>query len=214
MALAMVAAGIVAGNWTAAHGPRFPMAVGCALSGGGMFVVDALLKPDVSSPALAAALAVVGFGLGLALVAVTAAVLSIVPPERSGMAASTVNTSRQLGGVLAVAVLGSVVNAQIVGRLDRQLTELGVPAFFHGVVLNAVTHGGLPANASEAAQANPIVAANRKLVDQVLASAKADFGEGLHIVLVIAAVVLLTGTVVSLLAVSGRRALVEAREGV
>ncbi len=74
-----------------------------------------LLKPSVSVAPLAAALAVAGLGLGLALVAVTAAVLSIVPAERSGMAASTVNTSRQLGGVLAVAILGAVVNARLVG---------------------------------------------------------------------------------------------------
>ena len=69
---------------------------------------------------LAAALALVGFGLGLALVAVTAAVLSVVPAERSGMAASTLNTRAQLGGVLAVAILGAVVNGRLVSELERR----------------------------------------------------------------------------------------------
>ena len=77
------------------------------------------------SPALVGPLAVVGFGLGLALVAVTAAVLAIVPAERSGMAASTVNTSRELGGVLAVAILGAVVNAQLTTGLSEKLVKLG-----------------------------------------------------------------------------------------
>jgi EmrB/QacA subfamily drug resistance transporter len=201
MAVAMVAAGRIAGDWTAVRGPRVPMVLGCALSGGAMFVADALLKPDVSFAALAAALAAVGFGLGLALVAVTAAVLGIVPAERSGMAASTVNTSRELGGVLAVAILGAVVNAEIVGRLTDQLKVLGVPAIFKNLVINAVTHGGLPANAEKAAATNPIAAANKGLVAQILKAAEADFGHGLHIVLVIAASILLAAAAASFAAV-------------
>ena len=42
------------------------------------------------------------------------------------MAASALNTSRELGGVLAVAVLGAVVNGQIVTELGRKLIALGV----------------------------------------------------------------------------------------
>ena len=80
----MVVAGQVAGRWTAARGPRWPMAIGCLLSGGGMFAVDALLDAERRRSALAAALALVGFGLGLALVAVTSAVLTIVPAGAVG----------------------------------------------------------------------------------------------------------------------------------
>src|SRR6185437_15692139 len=79
MAAAMVLAGVIAGRWTAARGPRWPMAAGCVLSGGGILAVDARLDPGVSLGTLSAPLALVGFGLGLALVAVTSAVLSIVP---------------------------------------------------------------------------------------------------------------------------------------
>ena len=118
-----------------------------------------------------AALAAVGFGLGLALVAVSAAVLAIVPAERSGMAASTVNTSRMLGGVLAVAILGAIVNARLVSELTHKLAELGVPHAFRSLIINAVTHGGLPANAAAAAAANPIAAANLGLIAKVLTAA-------------------------------------------
>ena len=160
MAVAMVVAGLIAGRWTAARGPagaddrRLP-----ALGRRDLRRRRAARSRTSSVGALAAALALVGFGLGLALVAVTTAVLSIVPAERSGMAASTLNTSRQLGGVLAVAILGAVINARLVSELTSKLTAIGVPGIFQGVIVHAVTDGGLPANAAQAAASNPVAAA-------------------------------------------------------
>jgi EmrB/QacA subfamily drug resistance transporter len=207
MAVAMAVGGRLAGSWTAARGPRGSMALGCLLSGGGMLAVDALLKPSVSIAPLAAALAAAGLGLGLALVAVTAAVLSIVPAERSGMAASTVNTSRQLGGVLAVAILGAVVNARLVADLGTRLTRLGVPSSLKPLVLHAVTNGGLPANAVAAVAANPVAAlaaaAHPGILDKVLDAAKASLGNGLHVALLVASGILLAGAVASLFARGG-----------
>lgn len=201
MTVAMVAAGRVAGIWIGARGPRAPMVSGCLLAGVAMFGVARLLNPHPSFGGLAAVLALVGFGLGLALVAVSAAVLAVVPPERSGMAASTLNTSRELGGVLAVAILGAVVNGRLLAELRRKLDELGVPRAFHTLIIDAVTHGGVPANAAQAAQSNPLVAANLGLVARVLSAAEAAFGHGLHIALVVAAAILLAGAATAALTV-------------
>jgi MFS family permease len=195
MSVAMVVAGRVAGIWTGARGPREPMTIGCLVGGAGMVWVDGLFKPSVSSFWLAVALAVVGFGLGLALVAVTSAVLAVVPSQRSGMAASTVNTSREFGGVLAVAILGSVLNAQLVGDLGRKLSALGVSDAFRSLVIDAVTHGGLPANAAGAAAASPVAAANIGVVAKVLQDAEDAFGNGLHTALIVTALVLFAATV-------------------
>ena len=204
MAVAMVIAGIASGRWTAARGPRAPMALGCVLSAGGIFAVDGLLHPNIALGELAAALALVGFGLGLALVAVTAAVLAIVPAERSGMAASTVNTSRQLGGVLAVAILGAVINSRLVSELSRRLGALGVPPDLQKLVIHAVTHGGLPADSALAIATNPVVAAHPGVLGKILSAATTAFGHALHVGLVVAAAVLLAGAVVSL-AAGGRQ---------
>jgi len=200
MALAMVVAGWAAGRLTAARGPRLPMLLGCLGSGAGMFAVAALLDPRARLAPLAAALALVGFGLGLALVAVSAGVLSAVPAQRSGMAASTLNTARELGGVLAVAVLGAVVDRRLVSELGHRLTALGVPSIFHSLVIHDVTRGGLPANAAAAEAANPIVAAYPGLVSRVLDAAVSSFGSGVHATLVLAGAILLLGAVVSLAA--------------
>ena len=173
------------------------MAFGCLLAGVSIFGVARLLEPHPSFAGLAAVLAVVGFGLGLALVAVSAAVLAVVPPERSGMGASTLNTSRELGGVLAVAILGAVVNGRLIAELERKLNALDVPQRFHSLIINAVTHGGVPANATEAAASNPVVAANIGLVARVLSAAEAAFGHALHVALAVTAVILLAGAVIA-----------------
>src|SRR6185437_5514646 len=109
LAAAMIVAGPIAGLWTARVGPRVPMVLGCGLAGIGLFLVDWKLTATTSVAALSWPLAIAGLGFGIALVTMTAAVLGLVPPEQSGMAASTVNTSRELGGVFGVAVLGAVV---------------------------------------------------------------------------------------------------------
>jgi EmrB/QacA subfamily drug resistance transporter len=201
MTVAMVVAGRVAAIWVAARGARDPMAGGCLLAGGAIFGVARLLEPHPSFAALAAVLALVGFGLGLALVAVSAAVLAVVPAERSGMGASTLNTSRELGGVLAVAILGAVVNGRLLAELTKKLDELDVPKAFHSLIINAVTHGGLPANAAQAAKSNPLVAANLGLVTRVLSAAEQAFGHGLHVALAIAGTILLVGGLTAALTV-------------
>ena len=124
------------------------------------------------------------------------------------MAASTLNTSRELGGVLAVAILGAVVNAQLVGDLGRRLTALGVPQAFRSLVINAVTHGGLPANAAGAEAASPIAAANLGVVARVLSAAVQAFGRGLHTALTVTAAILLVGAIVAALTGDRRRELV------
>jgi MFS family permease len=199
MAAAIAVAALAAGRWTERRGPREPLSIGCLVAGAGLLWVDSLLGPHVSSGALAVALTFAGLGFGLALVALTEAVLAIVPGERSGMAASTVNTSRQLGGVFAVAVLGAIVDAQLTGNLTARLRELGIPPNFQALIIDAVTHGGVPASASSVH--NPAAAGHEALVAKVIQAAEDAFGNGLHLSLLVAGAMLFTAAAVSLLAV-------------
>ena len=79
----------------------------------GLLLTSAVLSPHPSFVPLAGALALTGAGIGWTVVPITSSVLGAVPPERSGMAASAANTSREIGAVAGVAVLGALVNAQL-----------------------------------------------------------------------------------------------------
>jgi EmrB/QacA subfamily drug resistance transporter len=193
MTAAMWAASAAGSIWVARSGPRPSMVWGCALAGAGLLLVNSQLSPDVPISTLAWSLAIVGFGLGLAFVAMTAAVLSTVGPERSGMAASTVNTSRELGGVFGVAILGAILNGQITSQLAGKLQALGIPPTFRAVVISGVTHGGVPKSAGAVAPGTAGGAAQgqAQLVNQVIHAAENAFVGGLHLSLVLAGVMLL-----------------------
>ena len=53
------------------------------------------------------------------------------------MAASTTNTSRELGAVAGVAILGSIVNGQLTVNLLTRLTAIGIPASYRSEVITA-----------------------------------------------------------------------------
>jgi MFS transporter, DHA2 family, methylenomycin A resistance protein len=54
---------------------------------------------------------IIGIGYGITSTPMAAAVLGAVPPDRAGMASSTMNTARQVGGVFGIAILGSLLPA-------------------------------------------------------------------------------------------------------
>jgi len=199
LAVAMIVAGPVAGRWTARVGPKVPMMIGCGVAGLGLFLVDWKLTATTTVAALSWPLAIAGLGFGIALVTMTAAVLAIVPPEQSGMAASTVNTSRELGGVFGVAVLGAVVNAQLTTGLTEKLVRLHVPAQFRDVVVHIVTTGG-STNPSDYG----IAKGHLGIVAKVLLAAEDSAGHGVHLALRISGAIVLAAAVVAAFAARHR----------
>ena len=208
LAVAMIAAGLLAGHWTARVGPKVPMVVGCALAGLGLLLVDRQLSATTSISALTWPLAIAGVGFGIALVTMTASVLAIVPAEQSGMAASTVNTSRELGGVFGVAVLGAVVNAQLTSGLSEKLVKLGIPEVYRKIVVQFVTTGGNITSAEN----SPGVKGHTALIARVLLAAEGSAGHGVHLALQIAAGIVLAAGVVAAFAARHRVVRVEEME--
>ena len=208
LAVAMIVAGPLAGRWTARVGPKVPMVIGCLLAGVGLLLVDQQLTASTSVAALTWPLAIAGLGFGIALVTMTQAVLTIVRPEQSGMAASTVNTSRELGGVFGVAVLGAVVNAQLTSGLNEKLVRLHIPLVYRNVVIQFVTTGGNITSAEN----SPGVKGHEKLIAKVLVAAEGSAGHGVHLALEIAGGIVLAAAVVAAFAARHRVGQVEGVE--
>ena len=115
-------------------GPRVPIIGGMTFMGLGLIVLAAL---PATIPVWAAALLMIPVGLSgpLAIPASTAVLLESVPAHRSGIASGVFNTSRQVGGALAVAVFGALLADR--ARFERGLRESLLIAAFVALVAAA-----------------------------------------------------------------------------
>jgi EmrB/QacA subfamily drug resistance transporter len=206
MAVGMVAASLLAGRWVALWGPRIPMATGCAVAGVGTLLTNVMISPTAGIGQIGWTMFLAGVGVGTAMVPVTSAALGSVPSEHSGMASSATNTSRELGAVVGVAVLGSIVNGQLTVNLVRRLTAIGIPKAYQSLVVSAVTTGTYKGEAQSASAKDHAIA---HIVHEVVSAAYGAFGRGLSISLDIAAGLLLGSAILSLATVYGRRLHVE-----
>ena len=108
MPLAIMFGSTFAGRNTVRFGAGRILTVGMALAAIGMWLyarlpVDGTYLGDVLGPSL-----LVAVGLGLSFVPVTISAVAGVRPEQAGLASGLVNTSRQVGGSLGLAILATV----------------------------------------------------------------------------------------------------------
>lgn len=95
---------IFTGRLVARIGPRVPAISGFVLMSSGV-LLQAVTSWSVP------ALALLGFGVSLAIPALLTAVVGAAPPELAGTAGGALNASRQTGAVLGVAILGALLNS-------------------------------------------------------------------------------------------------------
>jgi EmrB/QacA subfamily drug resistance transporter len=199
MTAVMVAASLLTGRWTSLVGIRMSMVAGCGIFAVGLLLTNAVIRPSPVYLAVAGALLLTGIGVGICVVPITSAVLSAVPPERSGMAASATNTSREIGAVTGVAILGALVNARLHSDLVASLNHLHIPANFQAIVINALETGTVPANGQTAGPAG-----QQATVNAVIHAAYGAFAAGLHAALYLSAVLVALAGIIAAVTLRGR----------
>jgi EmrB/QacA subfamily drug resistance transporter len=195
LTLGMVLASLFTGRWVAAIGSRVPMMVGCLVAAAGILLTDVVITPTAGLSTVGWTLAIAGIGFGIVVVPVTSSALTSVPAEHSGMAASTTNTSRELGAVAGVAILGSIVNGQLTVQLANRLAAIGIPPSFRSQVIAAVTTGSLGSQArGSAGKGNASI---QEIINKVVTAAYGAFGHGLDLALSASGALLLVSAVVA-----------------
>jgi MFS transporter, DHA2 family, methylenomycin A resistance protein len=116
MTAVVLAANLVGGRVSAGPRARAVLVGGAALLG---LASLALLRTGsgTSYGAIVGQLIAIGFGLGLIVPIITSMLLGAVDAARSGVAAGTLNTARQAGSVIGVAIYGSLTVRGIVQGL-------------------------------------------------------------------------------------------------
>lgn len=168
--------------------PKLVVMVGIArVAPGGLLTLAAgmgvlsLLQAGSSYWIVLGGVLLTGCGVGLATTPATTAIVEGLPRHKQGVASALNDLSRELGGALGIAILGSLL-------ADR---------YASGVADKTV---GLPAPAVEAASSS--IGAATQIAPTVpdgaglVAAAQASFADGLSVALTVAAVVVLASAVV------------------
>ncbi len=123
LALASFLAGGVGGVLTDRFGPARAVQLGLAFEVAGVAWLASVIAVDTPPWATVPALAVYGFGVGLATAQLGNVVLAEVPPESSGQASGTETTAQELGSALGIAVLGTVLFTSLGASLGSRLGD-------------------------------------------------------------------------------------------
>jgi predicted MFS family arabinose efflux permease len=82
------------------------------------FAVMAFITPDTPYPLIVVALIVMAGGMALTMPPSTGAIMSAVPLNKAGIGSAVNDTTRELGGALGIAILGSIVASAYRSHVD------------------------------------------------------------------------------------------------
>jgi MFS transporter, DHA2 family, integral membrane protein len=115
----------------ARFGAAVVMAGGLLIVGAG-FVMLALLSPDTPYVVVATAFAVLGAGMSATAAPATGEIMSAVPLSKAGVGSAVNDTTRELGGALGIAILGSIANSAYRASVNFSGIGLGAAARHQG----------------------------------------------------------------------------------
>ncbi len=129
MTLCIIFFAPVAGRLSDRIGPRWLMAGGMTLISISL-VLFSLLDGGSSFWDLFPALLVGGAGMAMGMTPTTAAAMSSVPVDKAGVGSAVLNSMRQVGGSLGVAIMGAILGSYVsVGPLSPQYPDQFVSGF-------------------------------------------------------------------------------------
>ena len=119
MSLMILLIAPIAGRLTDRVGPRWILFAGTGLMAIGIQWIIQQVSVDATALSFTPALMLTGLGMGFTFSPMTAAAMRDVPRRVAGSASGVLNTSRQIGQVLGIAILGSYLQ----NRIDVHATD-------------------------------------------------------------------------------------------
>jgi EmrB/QacA subfamily drug resistance transporter len=110
IALSMMVMAPLAPRLNERFGTKKMVAIGLSVSATGLLILS-LVDESSGYPLVFVALVVMAAGIASAMVPATDSIMSSVPKEKAGVGSAVNDTTRQVGGALGVAVLGSILAA-------------------------------------------------------------------------------------------------------
>jgi EmrB/QacA subfamily drug resistance transporter len=127
----------IAGKVSDRYGSRWPVGLGMTLVAASL-LVDSTFAVDSTFWDLLPALLLGGVGMALAMAPTTAAAMGSVPVDKAGVGSAVLNSARQVGGSLGIAVMGAIVASYVHAKPpDPRVKDEFVQGFHQAVLLGA-----------------------------------------------------------------------------
>jgi EmrB/QacA subfamily drug resistance transporter len=185
-------------RWVVRFGNKAVVAVGLALVAISLLLFTTL---DVGSSALHVVLVsvIMGVGMGNVMSPATESIMGSLPREKAGVGSAMNDTTRQVGGAVGVAVLGSILSSHYGPNLASRLSGR-VPVPFITSARDSVGRAVSVANDPSAA----------RFRTQIISAAHQSFIGGMHLASVIAALIVLVAVAGVLIWLPARAVVVDA----
>ncbi len=127
VAISIAVASVLGPRMVERLGSTAVVAAGLAIFAGGLAWAS---TADTATPYLqiAGQMVLLGGGLGLTFAPATEAIMGSLPADRAGIGSAVNDTTRELGGTLGVAIVGSVFASVYSRRIDSASALAGLPA--------------------------------------------------------------------------------------
>jgi MFS family permease len=203
MTLMIIVVAPNAGRYASRHGSRIPMTFGLTLAGVGLLGLS-LISVDTSYWLLLPLFVMMGIGIGATMAPMTAAVMNAVGPERAGLGSATTNTSREVGGVFGIALLGTILTTRLGAVFEPALAAIGLAPTSQAAIEATAGHGIL--------DPKQIATLPQDQQGAVVEAFRTSWMSGFRLSLVVAGAVLLVAAIVANRFIPGREHAREVRE--
>lgn len=184
-------------------GPRRVIATGLLSMTLGLVIASTLTTTTSYFGVVVWSMALMATGLSLVTSPATEAVMSSLPKEKAGAGAAVNDTTRELGGTLGVAVVGSVFASAYAPKIGEFLGRLPVPAEAVEAARDSVAAAIVVAGrAPQEAQAS------------IAAAAGSAFMDGMSVGCLVAAGVTLIGAISAFLLLPDRNSIYDGEEAI
>jgi hypothetical protein len=187
VALSIAVASVVGAQLAPRIGTKSVVATGLALFGSAFLWISTVAVDTSYATVIVPQMVLMGLGMGLISTPATESILLVLPPARAGVGSAVNDATRELGGTLGVAVVGSVFSSVYASSLaDSDFATLP---------------GGALAKAQDSVGAAQAISASSPALGTAMQDA---FMAGLQTASVVVGVLCLVGAAIALVSLPGR----------
>jgi EmrB/QacA subfamily drug resistance transporter len=177
-------------------GTKLTVAIGILIAAGGLYYYYRIAAIDTNYLNIAIGMVITSLGMGITMSPATNSIMGSIPVDEEGVGSAMNDTTRQIGGALGVAVLGTLLNSAYAGQIDKIVWPIPLPAQAMTLIRGSVQ--GAQIAAVTVQQQSPALA------QLIVKKADEAFTYGMAHALLVAAIIMATAAVLALIIVPTR----------